>query len=122
MEAFPGPQAEAPGASPQGGPFAGSFQEGQTLAQPLNLQPGKCYTVVAAGVGVSQIDVQLVAQPAPMFPPTVLAQSTGSGPSAVVGGKASGCWKNPLPIGGPAQVVLRATRGAGMIAAQVYAK
>lgn len=115
-------QAEVPGARPEGGPFAGSFQEGQTLAQPFNLQPGKCYSVVAAGMGVSQVDVQIVAQPAPMFPPTVLAQSTGTGPSAVLGGKATGCFKNPVPLSAPAQVVLRATRGAGMIAAQIYVK
>jgi hypothetical protein len=114
--------SEAQGAQPDGGPFAGQFQEGQSLEQPINVQPGKCYTVVAVGMGVQQLDVQIVAQPAPMFPPTVLAQSQGAGPTATVGGKANGCFKNPLPFGGPAKVVLKATRGAGMAAAQVYVK
>jgi hypothetical protein len=41
---------------------------------------------------------------------------------ATLGGKAAGCWRNPLPIGGPAKVVLKAARGAGMAAAQVYVK
>ena len=115
-------QSEAPGAQPDGGPFAGQFQEGQSLEQPINIQPGKCYTVVAAGMGIQQLDVQIVAQPAPMFPPTVLASSNSQGPMATVGGKAAGCVKNPLPIGGPAKVILKATRGAGMAAAQVYSK
>ena len=93
------------------------------LEQPINIQPGKCYTIIAAGMGVQQVEVQLVAQPAPMFPPTVIATSApGGGPTAVLGGKATGCWKNPLPIGGPAKVVLKAARGAGMAAAQVYSK
>jgi hypothetical protein len=114
---------EAPGARPEGGVFAGNFQEGQTLEQPINVEAGKCYTVVAAGMGVQHLDIQLVAQPAPMFPPTVVAQSQGGGgPTAVLGGKATGCFKNPLPIGGPAKVILKATRGAGMAAAQVYVK
>jgi hypothetical protein len=114
--------AEAPGAQPDGAAFGGQFQEGQTLEQPINIAAGKCYTVVAASMGVQHLDVQLVAQPAPQFPPTVIAQSQGGGPTAVLGGKSGGCFKNPLPIGGPAKVVLRATRGAGMAAAQVYVK
>ena len=115
-------QSEAPGAQPDGGVFAGQFQEGQSLEQPINIQAGKCYTVVAAGMGIQQLEVQIVAQPAPMFPPTVIASSNGGGPTATVGGRASGCVKNPLPIGGPAKVILKAMRGAGMAAAQVYSK
>jgi hypothetical protein len=115
--------AEAPGAQPEGSAFAANFQEGQVLEQPINIAPGRCYTVVGAGMGVQQLDIQLVAQPAPMLPATVLAQSQqGSGPTAVLGGKAAGCFRNPLPFGGPAKIVLRATRGAGMAAAQVYSK
>jgi hypothetical protein len=115
-------QSEAPGAHPDGGVFAGQFQEGQVLEQPINVQAGKCYTVVAGGMGISQLDIQLVAQPMPMMPPTVLAQSQTQGPQATLGGKSTGCWKNPLPIGGPAKIVLKATRGSGMAAAQVYSK
>jgi hypothetical protein len=114
-------QSEAPGAHPSGGVFAGQFQEGQTLEQPINVEAGKCYTVVAMGMGIQQLDVQLVAQ-VPPLPPTVVAQSNGQGPQATLGGKAAGCWKNPLPIGGPAKIVLKATRGAGMAAAQIYVK
>ena len=116
-------QSEAPGAQPEGGPFAGQFLEGQSLGQPINLQPGKCYTIVAVGMGVGQVEVQLVMQPAPMFPPTVIAQSSpGSGSVATLGGRATGCFKNPLPIAGPATIVVKAVRGGGMAAAQVYVK
>lgn len=113
--------SEAPGARPEGGIFAGQFQEGQVLEQPINVQPGKCYTVVAMGMGIQQLDIQLVAQ-VPPLPPTVVAQSNTQGPQATLGGKAAGCWKNPLPIGGPAKIVIRATRGSGIAGAQIYAK
>lgn len=116
-------QSEAPGMRPDGGVFAGNFQEGQTLEQPINIQPGKCYTVLAAGLGVQQLDLQLVAQPMPNLPPTVIAQSHTQGPQATLAGKSGGgCWKNPLPIGGPGKVIMKATRGAGMAAAQIYMK
>jgi len=114
-------QSEAPGAQPDGSAFGGSFQEGQSLEQPINIQAGKCYTIIAAGMG-PQVEIQLVAQPAPMFPATVLAQSQGAGPTAVIGGKAAGCFKNPLPFGGPAKIILKAARGAGMAGAQVFSK
>ena len=115
-------QTEAPGAQPVGSPFGANFQEGQVLEQQINIEPGKCYTVVAGGMGVQQVDVQIVAQFVPMMPPTVVATSTGAGPTAVIGGKKAGCVRNPLPVGAPAKVVLKATKGAGMAAAQVYAK
>ena len=100
--------------SPQG--------EGQTLEQPINIQPGKCYSVIGASVGVQELDIAIVAQSAPKLPPVVLAQDHTSGPTATLGGKAAGCWKNPTPLGGPGKVVLKATRGAGIAGAQVFVK
>lgn len=113
---------EAPGMKPDGGPFAGHFQEGQSLEQPINISPGKCYTVVGIGLGIEELDIQLVAQPAPTLPPVVLAQDSSTGAAATLGGKASGCWKNPTPLGGPGKVILKATKGTGLAAAQVYVK
>ncbi|WP_437928214.1 hypothetical protein WMF37_02905 [Sorangium sp. So ce291] len=113
---------EAPGMKADGGPFAGQFQEGQSLEQQINISPGKCYTVVGIGIGVQELDIQLVSQPAPALPPVVLAQDSTTGAAATLGGKASGCWKNPLPIGGPGKVILKATKGAGIAAAQVFSK
>jgi hypothetical protein len=112
---------EAPGMKPDGNAFAGNFQEGQTLEQPINIQAGKCYTVVGASIGITQLEIQLVAQAAPL-PPVVLAQSSpGAGPNATLGGKGS-CFKNPLPLGGPGKVILKAAKGTGMAGAQIFVK
>lgn len=115
-------QQEAPGAQPEGTAFAGQFQEGQTLEQPINLQAGKCYTIVAGSLGgVQELDVMIQGQLAPL-PPATLAQDNTNGPNATLGGKAAGCWKNPSPLPIPAKIVLRVTKGAGMAAAKVYVK
>jgi hypothetical protein len=114
--------AEVPGMAPEGQAFAGQFQDGQTLEQPLNIQPGKCYSVVAAGMGPSALHIQIVLQPTPMVPPVVLAQDNGgTGANTTLGGKSAGCWKNPTPIGGPGKVILKAS-GAGVGAAQIFSK
>lgn len=113
---------EAPGMKADGGPFAGQFLEGQTLEQPISIAPGKCYTIVGLGIGIQELDIQLVAEPAPGLPPVVLAQDSTTGAAATLGGKATGCWKNPTPLGGQGKVILKATKGAGVAAAQVFSK
>ncbi len=112
--------SEVQGMQPEGGAFAGQFQDGQTLEQPFNIQAGKCYSVIGVGIGLQELDIQLVAQPAPMLPPVVLAHDSTTGPNATLGGKGQ-CFKNPLPVGGPAKAVLRA-RGSGMAVGQIYVK
>jgi hypothetical protein len=112
---------EVSGMQPDGGAFAGQFQEGQTLEQQFNIQPGKCYSVVGVGIGIQELDISIAAQPVPNLPPTPLAQDQGSGPNATLGGKGN-CFKNPLPIGGPAKVIVKATKGSGMAVAQIYVK
>jgi len=113
--------SEVQGMQPDGQPFAAQFQAGQTFEQAINIQAGKCYAVVGVGAGIQELDIQLVAQPAPMVPATVLAQDQGTGPNATLGGKGN-CFKNPLPIGGPGKVILKATSGSGIAAAQVFVK
>ncbi len=112
--------SDAQGMSPDGQAFAGQFQAGQTMEQPINIQAGKCYTIVAVGAGITQLDITLVAQQAPL-PPVTLAQSNTQGSNASLGGKGQ-CFRNPLPIGGPGKIILKATTGAGMAAAQVFVK
>lgn len=111
--------AETRGMSPEGGAFAGNFQQGQTLEQPFNIEPGKCYTVVGVGVGITELDIQIVGQLGPMT--QVLAQDNQQGPQAVLG-SGGNCFKNPLPVGGPAKVVMTATGGTGIAVAQIYKK
>jgi hypothetical protein len=114
--------SECPGMKPDGNAFAGQFQEGQTLEQPFTLQAGKCYSVVAVGGGITELHIQIVAQPAPMLPPTVLAQdNAAASPNVTLGGKGN-CFKNPLPLGGAAKVLIKATKGSGVALAQIYVK
>ncbi|AUX22189.1 hypothetical protein SOCEGT47_026900 [Sorangium cellulosum] len=112
--------SEVQGMQPEGSAFAGQFQDGQTLEQPFNIQAGKCYSVIGVGLGVQELDLQIVAQPAPMLPPVVLAQDSTTGPNATLGGKGQ-CFKNPLPVGGPAKAIMR-VRGSGVAVAQIYVK
>jgi hypothetical protein len=115
-------QAEAQGGQPDGSPFAGQFAAGQTLEQVINVKGNGCYTVVGASLGIQQLDIALVVQPTPVMQPITVAQSAGAGPNATLGGKATGCWRNPTPFAGTAKVILRATSGQGLAAAQVFSK
>jgi hypothetical protein len=112
--------SEAPGMKAEGQAFAANFQEGQTLEQPINIQAGKCYTIVAASIGITELDIQLVAQAAPL-PPVVLAQDNQTGPNPTLGGKGQ-CFRNPSPLTVPGKVILKATKGTGMAGAQVFIK
>ncbi len=111
------------GAKPVGSPLAGQFAQGQTLETVVQMQPGKCYTAVAAGLPpIQDLEVQFVAQlPIPGLPSPVLAQDQTQGTTAVIGEKPN-CYKWAWPAGGPVKVVLTAKAGQGMAAAQVYEK
>jgi hypothetical protein len=110
-----------PGAKPVGAVMACMFQQGQQLSRQVTMQPGKCYTVVGAGAGVTELDLQIVAvTPIPGMAP-VLAQDQETGPQAVVG-KNPNCYKWALPMPGTVAVVMTATAGAGLAAAQVFEK
>ena len=115
-------QGEVQGMQPEGGAFAGQFTEGQILEQPININAGKCYAVVAVGLpGVVELDVQLAVQPLPTLPAQVLAQDNQTGAQAILGGKGN-CFKNPFPVGGPGKVILKVVKGQGIAGAQVYVK
>ena len=115
-------QNEAQGGQPDGQPFAGQFAAGQTLEQQINIKGNGCYTIVGASVGIQQLDIALVVQPTPMMQPITVAQSSTTGPNATLGGKATGCWRNPTPLAGTGKVIMRATSGQGLAAAQVFSK
>jgi len=112
--------SETQGMNPDGSPIAANCQQGQTIEHNFQIQPGRCYAVVGVGMGITELDVQIVLHQPPL-PPYVAAQDQGSGPQAVLGGRTN-CFKNPLPVGGPAKVVVKATGGAGVVLAQVFAK
>ena len=114
-------QQQAPGMQREGNVAAANFQEGQTMEEPVNLQPGKCYTVLAVGAGVAEVDIALqLTTPMPGMNPA-LAQDSGSGQQAALGGGGN-CYKWPWPMAGQAKFVIKATRGAGLVAAQSFVK
>lgn len=116
----------APGASPVGQIMAGNFQQGQTLEQTLNMEPGKCYTLVASSLGIQKLDATATAvTPLPGLSPQF---GTGTGTAGVAGsqvimGPKDKCLRLALsPIAVPVKFTIIATGGAGMAAAQIYAK
>lgn len=116
----------APGASPVGVVMAGNFQQGQTLEQTLNMEPGKCYTVVGSSIGVQQLDATATAvTPLPGLSPQFGSATgkAGVAGSQVVMGPKDKCLKLALsPIAVPMKVTITAAKGAGLAAAQIYAK
>lgn len=110
---------DAQGMSPDGPAFAGQFQQGQTLEQVVTVQAGRCYTVVAAGVGITQLDIVVNTSAPPPIPAVPVAQSNTQGPNATVGGGGN-CMRSPIPT--QFKVVLKATSGAGLAVAQVFSK
>jgi hypothetical protein len=115
-------QQEAPGMQREGSVVAANFKEGQVLEQPFQMLPGKCYTVLAVGAGPQQIDLTIVAV-TPLPGSGVLAQAQGNGPNAALGGRGN-CfrWNPPVPVGINAKYVIRATRGQGIAAGQLYSR
>jgi len=113
--------SEAPGMAKDGAAVAGQFTEGQTLEGAFTFQPGKCYTLVAAGVGITQLDVEMAyTTPLPGLSPSI-GKGTSTGPMATMGGKGS-CMKPLSPMAAPAKFIVRATKGSGIAAAQLYSK
>ncbi len=113
-------QQEAPGMNREGTLIAGNFKEGQTLEQAFQMLPGKCYTVLAVGAGISQVDLAIVAvTPLPQAS-GVLAQTSGT-TSASLRGRGN-CFRWDLPVGINAKYVIRAARGMGVAAGQLYSR
>ena len=111
--------AKVAGMQPVATTFAGEFRTGQTLEQPFEISAGKCYAVVAVGVPVEGIAVEIVSHSPPL--PPLLVMTASGGKETVLGGE-GGCYRSPLALDRSAKVILRATAGAGIIAARIYAK
>ncbi len=115
--------AAAPGAKAVGAAIAGNFTQGQSLDQTVQMNPGKCYTIVGVGVPtVQNLDIQLVPSIAiPGLPAAVVASDATVGSNAIVGQQPN-CYKWALPLGGTMKVVMTVSQGQGMAAAQVFEK
>ena len=110
------------GSKPLGAPMVGSFVQSQKLEGMIQLQPNKCYTVVATAMGtIQELNVQIaLATPLPNLNP-VLAIDSETGPTAVVGKKPN-CYKWALPVPAAVKVVVSAAGGQGVAGAQVFEK
>lgn len=108
------------GSKAVGSAVAGQFQQGQSLQQQIQMQPGKCYTIVAAGAPpVSEVNIQLT----PAIPGINItaAADQDTGATAVIGKKPN-CFKWALPAPGPMNLILSVAGGSGVAAAQVFEK
>jgi hypothetical protein len=111
------------GAKPVGAALVGNFAQGQTLDMPIELQPNKCYTVIATGLPpVTEVNIQLqLTTVIPGMAP-VLAVDQDAGATAVLG-KKTACYRWTFGvIPAPGKVVVQVTRGSGLVAAQAYEK
>ncbi len=112
---------EAPGMAKEGPTLAGNFQEGQTLEGSFTFQPGKCYTVLAVGAGIQEVDIEMqYVTPIPGLAPSI-GKDSQKGTQASIGGKGN-CLKPLSPFPANAKYIVKATKGAGVAAAQLYVK
>ena len=112
---------EAPGMAKDGPVVAGNFQTGQTLEAPFTFQPGKCYTLVAQGAGVTGVGLEMqYTTPIPGLAPSI-GRSSQTGAQASIGGKAN-CLRPISPFPAQAKFIVTAKAGAGVIAAQLFSK
>lgn len=105
---------------PLGEPFGASLSEGGRLEQQIMIDPKKCIGVIAVGgAGIEEVDIEIQARaPLPGLPGATVSVDNSTGREAAI----SPCWNNAFPVGFPASVVVKATRGTGAILAQVYVK
>ena len=110
------------GAKPIGSLMAANFQQGQQLEAQVQMEPGKCYTVVGAALPpVSELDLKLIAVTPLAGMAPVLAVDNTTGVQSVLGEKPN-CFKWAWPIAAPVKVVVTVTSGQGLAAAQLFGK
>jgi hypothetical protein len=110
------------GAKPIGSLMAANFQTGQQLEAQVQMEPGKCYTVVGAALPtVTELDLKLIAVTPLAGMAPVLAVDNTTGAQAVLGEKPN-CFKWAWPIPAPVKVVVSVTGGQGLAAAQLFGK
>jgi hypothetical protein len=120
-------QQHAPaGAKAVGSAIAGNFQQGQqgqSLESQIQINPGKCYTIVGVGLPqVANLDISLsLISLIPGIPGATLAADNSVGSTAIVGDKPN-CFKSMSPISTPVKLVITVSQGSGVAAAQVFEK
>lgn len=102
--------------------MAANFQQGQELEAQIQMEPGRCYTVVGAALpSVAELNIQIVAVAPIAGMAPVLAVDNTTGPQAVLGERSS-CYRWALPVAAPVKVVVSVPSGSGLAAAQLFVK
>lgn len=109
------------GARGMGPLVAGTFLQGQALDSEFEAVPGKCYSVVGAGLlPVSELDLSLAPSAAISGAGAmVLAEDKTTGPEAILGAPPS-CFKWPGPFAVRLRLILTVRAGQGVAAARIY--
>jgi hypothetical protein len=112
---------DAPGMSVEGTVNHATLAEGAVFNTLVTLQPGRCYTIIAASapLQVSTVEVKLLAPP--LF--NVEAGRSGAtdkNPAVLGKGKTATCPLSPIAI--PYRVDVVARKGAGRIGVAVYSR
>jgi hypothetical protein len=108
----------APGMTPDGQIAKGTLSEGGHIGFVVNMDPSRCYAIVAYGAGLADLDVSLLAPP---FYAVLAGQDGMAGPAAVIGA-APRAMCPVIPVAVPYKIDLYAKRGGGQVAAQLYSK
>lgn len=108
----------APGMSADGQIAKGNLAEGGHVDFVVNMDPSKCYTIVAYGAGVTDLDVNLLAPP---FYNVLAGQDGMAGPTAIIGAALKPMCPI-IPVAVPYKIDLHAKKGGGQVAAQLYSK
>lgn len=112
----------APKMEKEGQPGRATLKEGEHFGMMVNLAPNRCYTIIAnspAGA-VEKLELKLYG-PAPLLT-TEAGKSGATDKNLPVIGKGTAALCPVLPIAVPYKVDVAATKGAGRIGVQVFAR
>jgi len=112
---------DAPGMSVDGTASHATLAEGAVFNMLVTLQPGRCYTIIAASapLQVSTVEVKLLAPP--LFNVEAgRSAATDKNPAVLGKGKAATCPISPIAI--PYRVDVIARKGAGRVGVAVYSR
>lgn len=107
----------AAGMTPDGEIAKGTLTEGGHLGFIVKMEPTKCYTIVAYGAGIEDLDLFLLVPP---FYNLLGAHDVTTGPTAVIGGSPKMCPISPIAV--PYKIDMHARKGGGTVVAQVFSK
>lgn len=111
---------EARRAAPVTDMLGSTLPEGGRASATLTLPSGSCTTFVAqGGLGVIETDLFLTDRDDTAPAPVILAADPDSGPIAVIGGAASGCFNAPFNL--PVRLTVQVRRGAGPVLVRAFA-